>query len=275
MPVLVVLVGIDSKGSGLGSSACVDALRLRILLRHNRSSREFAELQFGLDAEQRRTSSDERRTCGERHIAGFDILYYIVFLAFIGEFKILAVEIKGRIGVIRHVELHAVADAGSDCSLYFLVEIEVCLTACRQRKRRIVGLVALYAHRYLHRALRTQRHAAGTENLFERTECEVHIEHIERLLLLVGDKPHVAIAVVALHRASELPVVVLLRRDYKRLCYVDAAQTRVHHIAAGSRVELCRSDNIRGCREVVGQLVLHKVFVALRNRRTHRKRKLH
>ncbi len=52
--VLVVLVGIDGELRGLRAAAGVDGLGLGVLLRHKRRGGQAAELQLGLDTEERR-----------------------------------------------------------------------------------------------------------------------------------------------------------------------------------------------------------------------------
>ena len=208
--VLVVLVGVDLELGGLGAAAGVDGLALGVLLRNQRRGGEFAELELALDAEQGRRAAYQRRPGGHRHVAGLDVLDDVVLFAFVAEFEVLGVEVEGGVGVVGHVELEPVAHAGADGGLDFLVEVEVGLALRLQRQAGVLGLVALDAHCQLHRALGAQLHAAGTEDFLQGAEGEVHVEDVEGLLfLLVLKGLHVALLVVLLHRAAQLPVVVL------------------------------------------------------------------
>ena len=127
--VLVVLVGIYAEFGGLRAATGVYGLRLAVLLRHEGRGGKFAELQLRLDTEERRGAADERRARGHRHVTGLDTLHDIIFLALVGKFEVLGVEVECGVGVVGHVELHAVADTGLNGGLYLLVEVEICLAA--------------------------------------------------------------------------------------------------------------------------------------------------
>ena len=72
---------------------------------------------------------DERRTGSHAHITGLDVLDDFIFLAFIGQFEVLGVEIKCRAGVIGHVEAHLITHSGSDIGLNLLFKVKVGLPA--------------------------------------------------------------------------------------------------------------------------------------------------
>ncbi len=239
-------------------------------MRHKSRGRELAELQLGLEAEKSRRPADERRPRGHRHIARLDALDDIVFLTLVCQLEVLGVEIECGVRVIAHVELHSVADRRVDGGLDFLVEVEIGLAPRRQRQRRIVSLVALDAHLHLHRPLRLELDAARPEYLLKRPEGEIHVEDIERLFLLVGDKLLIARAIVLLHRQAELPVVVLLGREHERRGDVEIAHSRMHDIRPRGRVVLRLRAYVRRRREVVGKLVFHQLLIILRHGLEHR-----
>ena len=58
--VLIIFVGRDIELGRLRSTLAAHRLCLTVLLRHESSGSEFAELQFGLDTEQGRTTMNER-----------------------------------------------------------------------------------------------------------------------------------------------------------------------------------------------------------------------
>ena len=159
--------------------------------------------------------------------------------------------------------------------MYLLVEVEVSLSPCRERQRRVVGLVALHTHRHEYRALCTQRHTTRAENLFEWPERKIHVENIERLLLLIGDKLHIAVAVVLLHRAAEHPVIVLLSREHEWRTDFGITDFGAYHIAARGGVVVSDCGDVRRRCEVVRKLVMHKVFVTPGHRGGNRKRQRH
>ena len=98
--VLVILVGRDVKLTGLGSAIAAHGFRLAILLRHEGSCREFAELQFRFDTKQGSATMYQRRTGSHAHITGFDVLDDLVFLTFVSQLQVLAVEVKCRSSII-------------------------------------------------------------------------------------------------------------------------------------------------------------------------------
>lgn len=165
--VLVILVGAYLEVGCLGTPFRAYALRFAVLLRHEAGHRQFAELKLGLDAEKRRRAAYERRSCRHADITGFDGLDDVVFFPLVGQLEVFRVEVEGGVGVVGHVEFHAVADAGVDGGLDFLVEVEECLAARGHRQRGIVGLVRRYPHLDLHVALGLQLNASGAEYLLE------------------------------------------------------------------------------------------------------------
>ena len=86
VPVLVIFIGCNIEFSGLGATMCVNCLALRVLLRNKSGGSESAKLQFGLDAKQCSTSSDERRASSHAHITGFYISYDFIFFTLVGKF---------------------------------------------------------------------------------------------------------------------------------------------------------------------------------------------
>ncbi len=106
-----------------------------------------------------------------------------------------------------------------------------------------------------------QGNASGTEDFLQWPQGEVHVQYIEWLLLFVLHQCLVAFAVVTLHGAAELPVVVLLGGEHERRCNVYLADFRPHHIAAGCRVVVGGSDHVHRCVEVVGKFVCKEFLV--------------
>ena len=98
-------------------------------MRHQGCCRQFTELQLGLDTEQGGTTANKRRTSRHAHITSLDILDDLVLLAFIGEFEVLAVEIKGGSGIVRHIEAHLITHRSGDSGLNLLVKVKIGLTA--------------------------------------------------------------------------------------------------------------------------------------------------
>ena len=69
------------------------------------------------------------RSGGHADVARLNALDYLILLTLIIKFQILGVEVKGRVGVVGHVELHLVAHRGGNRSLYLLVKVEECLSS--------------------------------------------------------------------------------------------------------------------------------------------------
>ena len=149
MAVGIIIVDLDIIFGALHATLCADGLGLRVLLRHESGESQFAELQFSLHAEESRTAADQARSGGHADITGLDILDDFILLAFILEFKVLRVKREGSVGVIAHIELHLIADGGIDSGLYLLVEVEIGLASIALGESRVVGEIALDAHREL------------------------------------------------------------------------------------------------------------------------------
>ena len=143
MTVGIVVVGLDVEFRALHTSLGGNSLRFRVLLRHQTSKVELAELQLCLETEQCGSAADQTRPGGHADITGLQVLDNLILLTLIVEFKILGIERECGVGVVVHVELQLVADRSIDGGLDFLIEVKICLSAVLQRKRRIVGLVAL------------------------------------------------------------------------------------------------------------------------------------
>ena len=272
MSVLIIGIGVHRKVRGLRPALGIHRTRLRILLRHKGRGRQLAELEFGLEAEKRRGAAYQRRSGGHGHVAGFHQLHYIVLLALVRKLQILRVEIKRGVGVVAHVEFKPVAHRRAYSSLYLLVEIKIRLPARIQSQSRIVGLVALHAHRQLHRTLCLQLHAARTENLLQRSERKIHVENIKRLLgLVIGKQIGIALAVIGFHRPAQLPVLILRSGQHERSHQIGFAKPRVNDIIACDRIILGHSGDVRRIRQVCRKLLLHKSLIIHRHRWLHRK----
>ena len=248
MAVGVVLVGLHAEGRGLHAAGGADGLGFGVLLAEQGGEGELAELELCLDAEQRGGAPDEGRAGGHGHVAGLEGLDDLVLLAFVRELEVLAVEIEGGVGVVGHVELHLVAYGGRDVGLYLLVEVEVCLAARGEGEGGIVGLVGLDSHAELHAALRGEADSAGAEDFLQRAQGEVHVEDVERLLVLFLEGLGVALPEVLHHALPEAEPVVVARGEL---------HGRDGHLVADACVEVVHA---RG--GVVYHLVVHVLGVA-------------
>ena len=73
-----------------------NSLRFRVLLRHQTSKGEFAELQLCLETEQCGSAADQTRPGGHADITGLQVLDNLILLTLIVEFKILGIEREWR-----------------------------------------------------------------------------------------------------------------------------------------------------------------------------------
>ena len=257
--VLVVGIGPNLEGGRLGTAAGVDRLRLRLLLRNQGRGGELAELHGGLDTEEGRAASYERRPGSHAHVTGLDVLDDFVLLALVLQLEVLGVEVEGSIGVVVHVERHLVAHLGGDRCLYLFVEIEVGLFTRTHRQGRVVELVVLQAHIQLDRALGGQLHAAGAEDLLEGPERKVHVEEVELRLAVLGKVLGIALAVILLHRLAQRVLVVLVGREHEGGSDIDTGHPRVNHIAVSLGVILHLGLQVRRVLQVHGSLLVNLV----------------
>ena len=129
--VLVVFVGLDVEFVGLRTALGVHCLGFTVLLRNQSCGGEFTELQLGLHTEQGSATMNQGRSGSHAHITGLDVLDDFVFLALVGQFQVLAVEIKGSSRIIGHVKAHLVAHRSRDIGLNLLLKVKVGLAALR------------------------------------------------------------------------------------------------------------------------------------------------
>ena len=71
MTVLLVVVGINFKRSGLGAAFRRDTLRGGLLLREHCLQFQLTELHIGTDTEEARSTLHQRVVRGEGHVTGF------------------------------------------------------------------------------------------------------------------------------------------------------------------------------------------------------------
>ncbi len=177
---------------------------------------------------------------------------------------VLGVEIESGVRVVGHVKFHPFAHGCLDACLYFLVEIEECVAARSERQCRIVGLGRFYPHVDLHRALRPQTDSARAENLFKRSEREIHVENVERLFAFRRTYSlGVLLPVVLGQITASLPVVILLRRENERRGYLHVANPGADNVTPRFRIIFRNRQYVRRHSQVVGAVAFHKVLVTL------------
>ena len=184
---------------------------------------------------------NQRRAGGHAHITGLNILDDFVLLTLVSQLEVLAVKIKGGSRVVRHVELHLVANRCHDIGLNLLLKVEVGFTTLGQGKRRVIGDIGLHTHIDNHRTGGLEFQSTA-EYPFQSTHTELHIQEIEGISILVLCVLGILLPVVLHHRPSEIRVAVFIRRHDIRSDNVIVTQLGVNHIATGLRVKF----NLRG-----------------------------
>ena len=258
--VFVVGIGPNLERCGLGSTAGIDGLRLGLLLRDKGRGGELAELHGGLDTEQGRAASYERRPGGHAHVTGLDVLDNFVLLALVLQFEVLGVEVESGIGIVVHVERHLVAHLGRDRSLYLFVKVEIGFLTGAHRQGRVVELVVFQPHVQLDGALGSELHATGTKDLFERPEREVHIEEVELRFVFLGKILGIALPVILLHRLAQRIVVVLFGREHEGRSHIDTGHPGMNHVTVGLGVILHLGFEVRGVLQVDRSLLVDFVI---------------
>ena len=262
--VLVVIIGGNIERGGLCATFGVHRLSLWILLRNKRCGSQFAKLKFGFDTEQCGTTTNQRWSSGHAHITSFQILDNFVFLAFVSKFQVLIVEIKCRICVIRHIELHLITHRCCDGGLNLLIEIKVSFSTSRNRKRRVIGLVALHTHIDVERTSGFQLHTTRTEHRFQWSKTKLHIQEVERLVFLLFNGFGIFLAIILLHRLTESDVVVFVGRKKEWRNDVVVTNLCAHHIMPSFGVELGGGGDVWRCLQIGGRL--HKLEIIVRIR---------
>ena len=258
--VLVVGIGPNLERCGLGSTAGIDGLRLGLLLRDKGRGGELAELHGGLDTEQGRAASYERRPGGHAHVTGLDVLDNFVLLALVLQFEVLGVEVESGIGIVVHVERHLVAHLGRDRGLYLFVKVEIGFLTGAHRQGRVVELVVFQPHVQLDGALGSELHTTGTKDLFEGPEREVHIEEVELRLVFFGKILGIALPVILLHRLAQRIVVVLFGREHEGRSHIDTGHPGMNHVTVGLGVILHLGFEVRGVLQVDRSLLVDFVI---------------
>ena len=273
--VLIILVGLDVEIVGLRTASGAHRLRFAVLLRHQSRGSEFTKLQLGLHTKQGGATMDERRSRSHAHVTGLDVLDDLVFLALVSQFQILAVEIKSRSRVIRHVEAHLVTYRSGDIGLNLLIKIKVGLASLRHHQSGVIGRIALHTHVDDHRTGSFQLHSAGAENLLQRSHAKLHLQEVKRILLLALCALGILLTVILHHRTPEIHITEFVRRHDIGGDDVIVTQTRVDDITASLRVKFHLTADIGRCFQV-GRILaqtLHIVVIA-RNRWLHVKVKI-
>ena len=181
VPVLVVGVGSNFERGELASAFGTDGCGSGVFLRHDSLQFQFAELQVGAHAEQRTGTSDERRVGRHADVTGFDEFDDFVFFALIAQFDLLGVKVEGGFGVIVEVHVDFVADLTVQAEVYLFVEVESEDFSVSLTERGVVGEAGVGTDFEFCRTLGFDSDAAGTENLFEFSEREVHVGEVKLL----------------------------------------------------------------------------------------------
>ena len=153
-----------------------------------------------------------------------------------------------------------------------MVEIEIGLAARCERKGGIVGLIGLYSGGNLDRSLGFQLHTSGTEYFLKRSEGKIHVEHVERLLVLLTlHQLGIAAVEVREHRPPHLHVVILLGSEDERRGDLMIAHLGIDYIASCRRIVFRLSPHIGRIGKVKCQLTLSQRLIIGRESRAHGK----
>ena len=268
MSVLVVTVAGDVEPRHLRAALAADGLRLAVLLADQGLDAELAELQVGLDTEQRLAAADKRRRQVHRHITCLDRLDDVILLAFVVQFEVLLVERERGLGVVTHVEVQLLAYLALDAGLDLLVEIEDVIVSRPHGKRRVRDILVLETEKQLGASLHLELHTARTEHFVRRTDVEFHVGDVELGLVVMLYFSDLLLP-VPVHHLTLRVVVVFVLREHVRRCDVGLADAGVNDISACLRLifngggdvvrvlQVKRTDGLLQFAEVLHAQLLH------------------
>ena len=249
MSVLVVTVARHFEVGHLRTALAAHRLTLRVLLTYQRLHFQFPELQIGLHAEQRLTTSNQARVQVHRYITRLNTLDNVILFALVRQFQVLLVERERCLRVVRQVEIQLIAHLTVHAHLYLLIEIEDVVITSTLRKARIFNVLVLKSEEQFRRPLHLQLHPARSEYLVRRTDVELHIGDVELLLVVVLHLAYLLLPVLV-HRLLLAVRRILLRRHQVRRRDIHIANLRVNHIVARVRLILHLRLHIRGVAQV-------------------------
>ena len=252
--VLVVVGHANLKFRELAAALRTHRTALRGLLRHHRLQRQLAKLQVGTDTEERCGARDERRVGGEAHVTCLQQLDDLILLTVILQLHLLRVEVKGRLRVVVHVQVHLVTNPTVDAQVDLLVEVESEGVAAAGRQRRVVDALLVESELQFGRSLRLDLHATRSENLLCGTQVKLHVREVKLLLLsLLLKLLLVLVAEVSIQRALHAPCRILLGSHQQWHRQVRVANLVTHD------VRMCLLVVGRLCRQVLRVAQVHRL----------------
>ncbi len=254
--VFVVGVGREFVAGDLHAALGTYALRTRLLLGDDGAEFEFAKLQVGTHAEERRGAAYEVGVGRHAHVAGLNEFYYFVFLALVAEFEVLRVKVEGGFGVVVEVHVHLVADLSVEAEVDFLIEVETEHLAVAFGKGGVVGVSGVGADFQFGRTLRLYAYAAGPEYFVHGSEVKVHVGEVELVLSLGFEFFSVFLPVVSVERTLKTPAHVFIWLEMEGGFEEVVAEACAVHVESGLLVVDGLGLEVFGVLEVNGFLVL-------------------
>ena len=226
--VLLVVGGAELEGSRLLATLTAGTGAGTLLLADNGLQFQFPELYVGTQTEQAAYAWHQAHVAGERYVTGFNEFDNLVFLAVVLQLHHLRVKVEGSLRIVVQVQVDLVAHLTVHAQVNFLVEVEAYSLTARGSQGRVVHLLRVDTQLHLGTSLRLNLHASRAEDLFGRTQVEVHIRKVELVLALALKGIGILLAPVGLHTVLQRPFLVFFGRHQQRSIQVACCLSQCH-----------------------------------------------